>query len=161
MILCTPSSDFYSITRPLIATYYGGEKGGKGNWHTTHDEDAVATQRLMTLLEWPGSDQSPATLKKMGNFAMGKRRTLEQYIPVSGVDTKHGRVIPGKHCRVNFVPWQQDAKNTAYSEYKDDEKVISSKEGTTHPLFGGAALHRKRKGKGKHRRPMRFRKTEH
>jgi hypothetical protein len=95
---------------------------------------------------------------------MGTRRTLEQYIPVSGVDTKRGRVIPGKHCVVEYQPWQSDAESSVYSEYKDGtggSQAVNAKEGSTHPLFGSTSLHKKRKGKRLGRRAIRFAKQEH
>jgi hypothetical protein len=53
------SYDFYTITRPIIGTYYGGEKGGRGWWHTNNTELRYANERLSTLLKFPNSDQSP------------------------------------------------------------------------------------------------------
>ena len=165
--LWTHGYDFYTITRPIIATYYGAEKGGHGTWRTSRDEDKIATQRLKTLLKWPQSDQSPEAYKQLGRYTMGTRRTLEQYIPVSGVDTKNGRVLPGKHCLVKYVPWMKQAQASAYSEYADGGADAGTSAGADAGAGGARALlspfgSLRKKGMhkkiGRHKRAVRFRR---
>jgi hypothetical protein len=112
--LLRPLADFYSISRPLIGTYYGGEKGNKGSWHSTKEENKVAENRLATQLKWPGSDQSPEAYEKLGKYKLGIRRTLEQYAAFSGVDTIHQKLK--KSCRVEYVPWMKEQMHSVYSE---------------------------------------------
>ena len=54
-------------------------------------------------LKWPGSDLSEATLKDMGIYGLGTKRSLEQYAEFSGVDTIHQK-SQGR-CIVQYVPW--------------------------------------------------------
>ena len=52
--LWTHGYDFYSISRPVIGTFYGGEKGGRGSWQHSQEEAQFSDARLATLLKWPG-----------------------------------------------------------------------------------------------------------
>lgn len=101
--LWTHGYDFYSITRPTIGVYYGGDKGGKGGWQHDSKEAVASSARLKTLLQFPGSDQSPEAVAALGKFGLGTRRTLDQYIAFSGVDTRN--VHAEDHCLVEYVPW--------------------------------------------------------
>ncbi|KAK3280115.1 hypothetical protein CYMTET_12037 [Cymbomonas tetramitiformis] len=116
--LWTNGYDFYSSARPYLGTYYGGEKHNKGGWGAAPEQMQVAEQRLKTLLRWPGSDQSNATVEALGSFGLGKRRTLEQYWEFSGINTMQQTIK--RNCRVNYVPWAEDMQHTVYSEHNNE-----------------------------------------
>jgi len=101
--LWTAGYDFYSITRPILGTYYGAQKGGKGGFKHNSDEHNRANERMATLLKWPESNQTKEAYDDLGIYGVGKKRTLEQYAEFSGVDTikqqSHGR------CVVQYIPW--------------------------------------------------------
>ena len=104
--LWTHGYDFYSITRPIIGTYYGSFKGGKGGWHHVKSEAKQSRERLATLLSAPNSDQSPEAKAALGKYALGTRRTLAQYAEFSGVNPMTG--VARKRCLVDWVPWNDD-----------------------------------------------------
>jgi len=124
--LWTSGYDFYSPTRPIIGTYYGTDKGGKGGWRSVHAEWRASQARLSTLLLGRGSSQSPSARASLGEYALGTRRalserceaallrtsrasrncdrrTLEQYAAFSGVDVSAGQ--SRRRCLVDYVPW--------------------------------------------------------
>jgi len=120
--LWTYGYDFYTITRPIVGTYYGGEKGGRGWWHTDHNELKEANERLATLLRFPGSNQSPQAVEKLGKWGLGPRRTLEQYAIFSGVDTINRKSSKGDAaCIAYYVDWD-DSKERAEYEKKYGRK---------------------------------------
>jgi len=112
--LWTHGYDFYSISRPIIGTYYGGEKGGGGSGRFDAKEIDASTKRLSTLLKWPNSDQSDDAWKELGSYGLGKRRTLEQYAEWSGVNTITTQIR--QNCIVSYVPWID--KSSEYAEYE-------------------------------------------
>ena len=127
--LWTHGYDFYSAMRPHIGVWSmnkmqeaGSHMGASSG--TTPAEAAAATLRLTTLLQWPGTDHSPAALAKLGKWGLGKRRSLEQYAAFSGIDTIQATTQTGV-CRVQYVPWASGAKHTVYSEYKAGSKVLA------------------------------------
>ncbi|GBG27229.1 Skp1-protein-hydroxyproline N-acetylglucosaminyltransferase [Hondaea fermentalgiana] len=101
--LWTHGYDFYSITRPTIGVYYGNEKGGKGGWYSNSKEHQRSLARLMTALEFKDSDQSPEARARLGEFTLGTRRTIDQYIAFSGVDVR--KAVSHDKCIVEYVPW--------------------------------------------------------
>jgi len=101
--LWTNGYDFYSITRPTIGVYYGSEKGGSGGWHSNKAEYKKSIQRLMTAIEFKDSDQSPEARAELGEYVLGTRRTIDQYIAFSGVDVRN--VVAKDRCLVEYVPW--------------------------------------------------------
>ena len=111
----THGYDFYTITKPHLGTYYGGEKGGKGHFGASPEERKVATARMSTLLRWPNSNQSQAALDDLGFYGLGTRRTLEQYARFSGVDTVNQKL--NSTCDNPHVPWDDDS---LYSEYTQE-----------------------------------------
>lgn len=121
--LWTHGYDFYTIRRPIIGTYYGGEKGGKGNWHASAEEVSLSNNRMATLLRWPGSDQSAAALKALSTHALGTRRSLEMYINFSGVDTINQKIVRTCDSLV-YVPWI--SKDSAYTEIDKSPAKASS-----------------------------------
>lgn len=104
--LWTHGYDFYSNTRPWIATYYGDEKGGKA-FHWDESELKKSWARIRTLLRMPDSDQSTAALLALRGADLGTRRTLEQYIEFTGINPHVGK----KHeqspsrCAPVYVSW--------------------------------------------------------
>jgi len=106
--LWTHGYDFYSISRPLVGTYYGNEKGGRGGWRTPHKDMERSHARLATLVRADGADTSPEAVAALGMFALGKRRTLEQYIEFTGIDPRHNGPH-NAHCAVVYQPWDDGA----------------------------------------------------
>jgi len=117
--LWTHGYDFYSITRPIIGVYYGGEKGNHGSWHSDRTEAKISQNRLMTLLKLPNSNQSEDAIKSLGSFALGSKRALEQYIEFSGADTIN--VKTQAKCIVYYVPWEDS--QLCQNIRKQDEQV--------------------------------------
>ncbi len=104
--LWTYGYDFYSITRPYVGTYYGSDKGGGEGWRSNSAESRESVRYIQTLLESPGSDQSPEARKKLIGHELGTRRSLTQYIEFSGVDTRKNKSVPGgERCIIKYVPW--------------------------------------------------------
>lgn len=124
--LWTHGYDFYSITRPLIGVYYGGDKGNKGSWHHDRRESKASQERLMTLLRLPNSDQSPQAIAALGKFGLGSSRTLEQYIEFTGVDTIRGRAVKEK-CIVKYVPWDDTGRREMIVQQERRLKRLSGK----------------------------------
>eukprot|EP00468_Gymnochlora_sp_CCMP2014_P012639 CAMPEP_0167764928 /NCGR_PEP_ID=MMETSP0110_2-20121227/14361_1 /TAXON_ID=629695 /ORGANISM="Gymnochlora sp., Strain CCMP2014" /LENGTH=431 /DNA_ID=CAMNT_0007652499 /DNA_START=53 /DNA_END=1347 /DNA_ORIENTATION=- len=113
--LWTHGYDFYSISRPVIGTYYGGgEKLGGGTGHMSGQEARESADRLATLLKWPGSDQSPGAVAKLGSLGLGTRRKLEKYGEWCGVDTINQKIE--NHCILSYVDW--DSHDSMYAEYQ-------------------------------------------
>ncbi|GAB5367187.1 hypothetical protein AAMO2058_001208100, partial [Amorphochlora amoebiformis] len=127
--LWTHGYDFYSISRPIIGTYYGSDKQGGGAGHFTPGESSASSARLGTLLKWPGSDQSEEAIKKLGFYGLGTRRTLEQYAEWSGVNTIKG--TSKQRCIVKYVSW-----NTPKTSYSEDihDGTTRDQGGTSTPL---------------------------
>jgi hypothetical protein len=72
--------DFYALRRPVIGTWYGHDKGNHADWKNSGDEASSSSHRLATMLKWPGSDQSASAVAKLGQYGLGAKRTLEQYV---------------------------------------------------------------------------------
>eukprot|EP01062_Namystynia_karyoxenos_P019365 TRINITY_DN17276_c0_g1_i1.p1 TRINITY_DN17276_c0_g1~~TRINITY_DN17276_c0_g1_i1.p1 ORF type:complete len:610 (+),score=139.31 TRINITY_DN17276_c0_g1_i1:54-1883(+) len=104
--LWTNGYDFYSITKPVIGTYYGAEKGGRGGMRFDHHESQRTSQRLATLLEWRGADLSDRARAALGRYRPGVRRGLRQYYDWCGVDPQAQRIT--RNCIVQWVPWELD-----------------------------------------------------
>eukprot|EP00038_Savillea_parva_P025430 m.47631 g.47631 ORF g.47631 m.47631 type:complete len:559 (-) comp6913_c0_seq1:59-1735(-) len=101
--LWTSGYDFYALRRPVIGTWYGGDKGNHADWRMAGDEASTSSHRLATMLRFPDSDQSATAVAALGKFGLGKKRTLEQYIDFCGINTIE-RKIDAK-CVVKYVPW--------------------------------------------------------
>mmetsp|Transcript_1306 Transcript_1306/g.1907 ORF Transcript_1306/g.1907 Transcript_1306/m.1907 type:complete len:470 (+) Transcript_1306:164-1573(+) len=112
--LWTHGYDFYTITRPIIGVYYGGMKGGKGGWNHNTAEARKSSERIGTLLQTKGSDQSPEAIKDLGTFGLGNKRTLDQYYEFSGINLKTG-VLNG-NCICKYVPWEMKKEVEDVSE---------------------------------------------
>jgi hypothetical protein len=50
--------DFYALRRPVIGTYYGGAKGGRGMFAMHPEEVRESDRRMSALLKWPGYDKT-------------------------------------------------------------------------------------------------------
>eukprot|EP01084_Bolivina_argentea_P071796 130451_1 len=106
--LWTHGYDVYSPARAYIGTWYQSEKGNKGSWRVNGEELAQSNQRMGTLLKFPGSDQSEEAYKKLGEYGIGKQRTLEQYLEFSGVDTVNRKVDMSDKCIRHWVQWNDE-----------------------------------------------------
>jgi len=111
--LWTHGYDFYTVTRPYIGTYYGGEKGNQGGWRVNHEELRRSNERLSTLLKWPNSNQSEAAIAALGKYNLGTMRTLEQYANFSGIDTVNQKIDPDR-CICQWVKWDDNALREEY-----------------------------------------------
>jgi len=90
-------------------------RGGHEGWAHNHEEQQVAEKRVATLLQHKSSDQSQAAIKALEGYELGKRRSLEQYIELTGVDTKAGRYSKTGCVVKDWVPWAEDAKPSEYA----------------------------------------------
>lgn len=120
--LWTHGYDFYSLSRPIVGTYYGNEKGGKGHWNTKQEDYKFAKDRLATLVEWKDSDQSEEAKKRLGFYSLGRARSLDDYINFTGINPRNGDHAHPK-CAVAFVPWRKDEEERV----KLERKKISDK----------------------------------
>jgi len=116
--LWTNGYDFYSLARPVIGVYYGSEKGGKGGWRTNHVEHKESIKRIMALLEFPGF--SPEI--ELGRYGLGSKRTLDQYVHFSGVDTRN--VKSEDRCLVKYVDWDDTGMREMI---RKDEELLKKK----------------------------------
>ena len=64
--LWTHGYDIYTPSRAYIGTWYQGQKGNKGSWSVDHKELKESNERMGTLLQFPGSDQSEVAVKALG-----------------------------------------------------------------------------------------------
>ena len=103
--LWTHGYDFYSPTRAHIGTWYQSQKGNKGSWRVNYDELKESNARMGTLLRFPNSDQSEDAINKLGKYAIGRQRTLEQYFEYSGVNTQTKHVDMSDKCIAQWVQW--------------------------------------------------------
>ncbi|KAH9258532.1 hypothetical protein BASA81_003034 [Batrachochytrium salamandrivorans] len=116
--LWTHGYDFYSNTRPWIATYYGKDKGGKEfNWDDSNLKQSKL--RMQTLLRMPHSDQSASAIHALLGADLGPNRTLQQYIDFTGINPhvgeKHTR--SQSRCAPVYVPWYVPPATTAASRF--------------------------------------------
>lgn len=114
--LWTHGYDFYVLSRPIIGTYYGVEKGGMGSFGSKPGESEFSGKRLSTLLRWPNSDQSQRAYDDLGTFGLGTRRSLDQYAAFSGVDPINQK-LESKCTNLTLVPWL--SYSDVYKEAKD------------------------------------------
>lgn len=107
--LWTHGYDFYTMARPAIGTWYGADKGNAEGWAHDTDEAQKAHDRIATLLQAKGSDQSSEALAAMKGYELGKRRSFKDYIALTGVDTIAGKYTH-THCMIDrWQPWLDDA----------------------------------------------------
>mmetsp|Transcript_27973 Transcript_27973/g.89117 ORF Transcript_27973/g.89117 Transcript_27973/m.89117 type:complete len:240 (-) Transcript_27973:207-926(-) len=102
------------MTRPVIGTYYGNEKGGKGGWHTKVEERRLAEKRLARLLRHKATLQEDLQAGVdvrglLAGYDLGNRRRFEDYVDLTGVDTIN-HAYDHTPCRVNrWTPWEEEA----------------------------------------------------
>jgi hypothetical protein len=106
--LWTHGYDFYSIARPVIGTYYGGEKGGIENWHHSSHEQLIANERLAALLQVKGAKKVD-----LHGYSLGQRRSLDSYIALTGMDTHNSRYTRTPCGVGNWTPWLADTAKVA------------------------------------------------
>lgn len=120
--LWTNGYDLYAPARPAIATYYGGAKGGLGGWRSDAAAARKSHQRLGTLLRVPGADRSSTATGKLRGFDLGTRRSLSDYIALTGVDTMKQTNV-NTPCSVSrWKPWA-DASQPPYTFPLDGSPV--------------------------------------
>jgi len=108
--LWTNGYDLYTLMRPVVGTWYGGEKGGLGGWHTDSSEASAAVKHLATLLSTTAADRSDQDSESLRGYDIGGRRSLQQYIDFTGVDTINGAVHPVKCVTEKWTAWKQGAQ---------------------------------------------------
>ena len=118
--LWTHGYDFYSLARPIIGTYYGGQKGNEGTWHHDGLELAESSKRLAVLLRHQRTLERmrrEGTLEReaaaLTGYDLGTRRSLEDYTRLTGVDTV-SHVYAQTSCGVEqWVPWRTPQEGPA------------------------------------------------
>lgn len=65
--------------------------------------------RIKTLLSAPGgmTDQVAAEAVRRSRYGLGDRRSLDQYIAFSGVDTKNRKILGNRCGNLEYVPFKQ------------------------------------------------------
>eukprot|EP00041_Stephanoeca_diplocostata_P030484 m.923519 g.923519 ORF g.923519 m.923519 type:complete len:630 (-) comp23766_c1_seq12:504-2393(-) len=121
--LWTHGYDFYALKQPIVGCWYGDKKGGKGQWRSDSEEAIQSGERLATMLQWPGSDQSASAVAALGKYGLGTRRSLQEYISFCGIDTIKQQIAA--NCVVKYQPWDWSHAE-AMSGYKD---VIARRHG--------------------------------
>ena len=122
--LWTHGYDFYTMTRPSIGTWYGGDKGNTDGWQEVESEREIAHARVATLLQTPDSDQSPEAIGAMKGYLLGKRRSFSDYIKLTGVDTVQHKYTHTSCLVDRWQPWLDDAP-------KPLEALVTSKKQKT------------------------------
>jgi len=107
--LWTHGYDFYTMTRAAIGTWYGGDKGNREGWPEVESERDLAHARVATLLQAPGSNQSPEAIAALKGYHLGERRKLSDYIALTGVDTIQHKYTHTNCLVDHWQPWLQDA----------------------------------------------------
>lgn len=74
--------------------------------------------RVATLLGFPEGMKDVESLIKLGPYGLGSKRTLDQFIEFTGVDTRN-KAIVGDRCKaLSWVPFQFDkGKHTSLLFY--------------------------------------------
>mmetsp|Transcript_33173 Transcript_33173/g.95391 ORF Transcript_33173/g.95391 Transcript_33173/m.95391 type:complete len:541 (-) Transcript_33173:7-1629(-) len=108
--LWTNGYDMYSMMRPYVFTYYGGDKGGRGGWQMNHSERQQASERLATLLWHHGVKQSSKALGSLKGYNLGTRRKYDDYMRLTGVDTVHQKIKDTPCAITAWTPWQAAAQ---------------------------------------------------
>jgi len=128
--MCTSQSD------PKHSAWAGG--GTQISWEQRNLETQQATQRLRMLLEMP-SQAAPATAGaprggsgldftpqqvlalQQSRYGLGDRRTLDQAIAFSGIDTKNRKML-GNYCgNLDFIPFVEHPWGPEYIPRFDNE----------------------------------------
>jgi len=85
-------------------------------------EDSV--RRLKTLLGIPpfsDATYGPQTMKlHRSKYGLGDRRTLDQFIEFSGIDTKHQKILGNRCDTVRYVPFQEHPFGASYIPHYDN-----------------------------------------
>ena len=119
--LWTYGYDFYSVSRPYIGTYYGGQKGGKGWWSGNGTELKMSNDRLATLLLFPESDQSQKAYDNLGFYKLGTQRSYDKYMEWTGLNTKTKKVNMKRNCILKWVYWDDSKIKDEIIKYNNHE----------------------------------------
>ena len=84
------------------------------DWYRSKTDPAEGTLeqsvfRLKTLLEIRGGSTDPAYTLQMhqSKYGLGDRRTLDQAIAFSGIDTKNHRILGNRCGNIDYVPFKE------------------------------------------------------
>lgn len=110
MRLWTNGYDLYSMSRPVLLTYYGDDKGEKGSWDVDQNEQKQTLNRLATLVRYKQANRSAKALEALRGYDVGTRRTLAQYSALTGVDTINNEYHRTPCPVLHWTPWQPDAQ---------------------------------------------------
>jgi len=108
--LWTNGYDFYTPTRPVIGTWYGGEKGGLGDWEVKYEEEEAANHRLKLLLATKEHELSQEQKDSLRGYSLGSRRSFADYIKFTGVDTIKGTTRTVSCLVDRWHPWDVNAQ---------------------------------------------------
>eukprot|EP00927_Polykrikos_kofoidii_P050114 TRINITY_DN4404_c0_g2_i1.p1 TRINITY_DN4404_c0_g2~~TRINITY_DN4404_c0_g2_i1.p1 ORF type:complete len:495 (-),score=60.12 TRINITY_DN4404_c0_g2_i1:106-1590(-) len=104
--LWTNGYDFYSLARPVLGTYYGDDKGGLGGWNVVSSENEASEKRLRALL---ASDADIRDRSQLDGYDVGKRRHLQDYFALTGVNTRDGSVRQTPCMVTKWTKWLDTA----------------------------------------------------
>jgi hypothetical protein len=84
------------------------------DWYASKPDPSEGTLdqsvfRLKTLLAIPGGATEPEAIRALhqGKYGLGDRRTLDQAIEFSGVDTKNQKILGNKCGKLEYVPFKE------------------------------------------------------
>jgi hypothetical protein len=107
--LWTNGYDLYALSRPVIGTWYGDEKGGDAGWDSTRDEANAGRKRLKLLLATTASNRSAEDAHAMRGYDIGSRRSLEDYFALTGIDTIRNTQHQTPCAIMKWHPWAEAA----------------------------------------------------
>jgi len=73
---------------------------------------AQSALRLKTIFQLPGGLSDPAEIKKLlrSRYGLGDRRTIDEAIEFSGIDTRNAKMVGNKCGKLEYVPWTEHPK---------------------------------------------------
>lgn len=79
--------------------------------------------RLKRLLEMPHEPSSPEKTQEVqrSRFGLGDRRSLDQLIQFSGIDTRNRKILPGNRCgNIDYIPFVEHPWGAEYQPKYDE-----------------------------------------
>mmetsp|Transcript_18832 Transcript_18832/g.54490 ORF Transcript_18832/g.54490 Transcript_18832/m.54490 type:complete len:721 (-) Transcript_18832:17-2179(-) len=126
----THGYDVYTPHRVYVLHDYHGSQSNPttASWHRNTDHDAMKAshKRLKTMIEMPGGESDPneALRIRQSKYGMGDRRSVDQLVEFSGVDTRNAKFpVDGRNrCgNLRWVPFAPHPRGVNYVPRYDDE----------------------------------------
>merc|ERR1719282_128911 len=97
--------------KPVVCTYYGSYKGNKGFWPIKFEEQQKAFDQLATLVHFRDANRSVEALAALKGYELGTRRSLQDYITLTGVDTINHKLNAQASCAVKrWQAWSEQSQ---------------------------------------------------